>query len=105
MALKIKLGNITTKYLNRITGMKGNEDSLYLKITQISGNAEHCCINVSCFAYDSTQMEDSADKRNPDFCINNTTYCFQPELEGDNFIKQGYDYLKTLHEFDGCIDC
>jgi hypothetical protein len=32
-------------------------------------------------------------------------YVFQINLIGKNFIAQAYDYLKTLPEFDGAIDC
>jgi hypothetical protein len=32
-------------------------------------------------------------------------YNFAPNLEGGNFIKQTYEYLKTLPEFAGAIDC
>ncbi|WP_440961276.1 hypothetical protein ACN6KS_02525 [Paenibacillus nitricinens] len=33
-------------------------------------------------------------------------YSFVPSVEDDapNFIKQGYEYLRTLSEFDGAID-
>lgn len=27
------------------------------------------------------------------------------DLEGDNPIAQAYEHLKTLTEFEGCIDC
>lgn len=27
------------------------------------------------------------------------------DLDGDNPIKQAYEYLKTLPEFEGAIDC
>lgn len=30
---------------------------------------------------------------------------FVPDLCGPNFIKQGYEYLKTLPEFAGAVDC
>jgi hypothetical protein len=33
-------------------------------------------------------------------------YRFQPDLEsGDNYIKQAYEYLKTLPEFINAEDC
>jgi hypothetical protein len=32
-------------------------------------------------------------------------YNFAPDLEGGNFIKQTYEYLKTLPEFEGATDC
>jgi hypothetical protein len=32
------------------------------------------------------------------------SYKFTPSMSGDNFIKQAYDYLKTLEEFEGATD-
>ena len=32
-------------------------------------------------------------------------YDFDVDLEGPNFIKQAYLYLKTLPEFEGAVDC
>lgn len=32
-------------------------------------------------------------------------YSFAPKMDGDNFIKQAYDHLKTLPEFSGATDC
>lgn len=30
---------------------------------------------------------------------------YTPDLTGDNFIKQAYEYLKTLPEFANATDC
>jgi hypothetical protein len=30
---------------------------------------------------------------------------FKLNKSGDNFIKQAYDYLKTLSEYQGAVDC
>lgn len=32
-------------------------------------------------------------------------YAFDTVLDGDNFIKQAYEYLKTLPEFADATDC
>lgn len=32
-------------------------------------------------------------------------YEFVPDMDGPNFIKQAYLYLKTLPEFAGAVDC
>ena len=32
-------------------------------------------------------------------------YGFTPNLNGENFITQAYEHLKTLPEFAGAIDC
>ncbi len=33
------------------------------------------------------------------------SYSFKPSLEGDNFIKQAYDFIKQQPEFVGAEDC
>jgi hypothetical protein len=33
------------------------------------------------------------------------TYTFAPDMNGPNFIKQAYEYLKTLPEFADAVDC
>jgi hypothetical protein len=30
---------------------------------------------------------------------------FEPSMDGGNFIQQAYNYLKTLPEFAGAVDC
>lgn len=37
--------------------------------------------------------------------VYSTEHVFEPELDGDNFIKQAYEHLKTLPEFADAIDC
>lgn len=32
-------------------------------------------------------------------------HLFVPDLAGPNFIKQAYEHLKTLPEFEGAVDC
>jgi hypothetical protein len=32
-------------------------------------------------------------------------YQFKPSMDGANFIKQAYEYLKTLEEFADAVDC
>lgn len=32
------------------------------------------------------------------------SFQFTPDMEGENFIKQGYEYLKTLDQFSGSKD-
>jgi hypothetical protein len=32
-------------------------------------------------------------------------YEFPPDMSGPNFIKQAYEHLKTLPEFEGAVDC
>lgn len=37
--------------------------------------------------------------------IDGTIVKFSPDLDGENFIKQAYKYIKTLPEFTGAVDC
>jgi len=37
--------------------------------------------------------------------IEQKRYAFSVDLTGKNFIKQAYEYLKTLPEFAGATDC
>jgi hypothetical protein len=65
----------------------------YIKISSFTGNKEKIEIYLSIY------------KSKDDRFLENKTLSFTPSLEGDNFIKQGYQYLKTLPEFAGAIDC
>lgn len=63
----------------------------YWKITNISGNKYGFIVSVDAF-------------------VNNVfserkTSSFVPMLDGQNFIRQAYDHLKTLPEFAGAINC
>lgn len=40
-----------------------------------------------------------------DTLLETKLYTFLPTLGGDNFIKQAYEYLKTLEEFKEAEDC
>jgi hypothetical protein len=37
--------------------------------------------------------------------LTGTSVSFEPDLDGSNFIKQAYEHLKTLPEFEGAEDC
>lgn len=63
----------------------------YIKIEKIHGTKERIGLEVS---FTSTTDESKTQ-----------SYVFEPVLDGDNFIKQGYKYLKTLPDFAGAEDC
>jgi hypothetical protein len=65
----------------------------YCKIYEISGSKEKINFSVGI----STQKD--GDQLETGF------YSFTPILDGQNFIAQAYDYLKTLPEFVGATDC
>lgn len=69
----------------------------YIKIISVSGNKHECRIDVGLFV-----SEEYTDNK----YVEIRGYSFTPNLDtaSDNFIKQGYDYLKTLPEYEGAID-
>ena len=44
-----------------------------------------------------------ADRAKPPFASRSVSFLYN--LEGENPIKQAYEHLKTLPEFEGAIDC
>jgi hypothetical protein len=71
----------------------------YIKIENTSGNAELQNITVCTYANE----EAKSNRKEP---VDQTYYTFQCSVEdgAPNFIKQGYEYLKTLPEFSAAID-
>jgi hypothetical protein len=63
----------------------------YWKIEKIEGNKDSMRVEI-CATANGQEVE-------------RFVSVFNPSLDGKNFIAQGYDYLKTLPEFDGAIDC
>lgn len=66
----------------------------YIKINTLSGTKEKMNIGVNVFNSEKNIL------------IQSNCYAFTPNVtdQSDNFIKQGYEYLKTLPEFTGAID-
>ncbi len=73
------------------------EDSVfnnaYVRVAQVTGTKRSCNAWV--------QVCKSADGP----VLQTNEYLFDANMDGGNFIKQTYDYLKTLPEFDGAVDC
>ena len=44
------------------------------------------------------------DNKSKENIIETKTYEFNPSLAGENFVKQAYEYLKTLEEFKNAVD-
>lgn len=66
------------------------ERELYCKITTVSGSKVYCNIDLN-YSCDDISF--------------NKSFSFAPSMNGDNYIKQGYYYLKTLDEFKNAVDC
>jgi hypothetical protein len=67
--------------------------SAYWRIEHISGNKQGLTFVVN--AYSTNQGST--------LCSNQ--FSFIPKLDGDNFIKQAYQFLKSLPEFADAVDC
>lgn len=70
-------------------------ENVYCKINNINGSKEN--IEISVDVYKDKEIK---------LLIERKTYSFIPSLDSPcNFIKQGYDYLKTLDEYKDAVDC
>jgi hypothetical protein len=97
MALKkiIELeGNtfLSTPYGSVKTGEAKLAIAAYIKVQNVSGDKNNLNTNVS-FTDDNIQF--------------NKSYTFSASVNDNapNFIKQAYEYLKTLPEFENSEDC
>jgi hypothetical protein len=86
---------ITNDYILKVFNKDIIFAKSYIRIDNFYGNKQ--LITLSVGVYDNA----STDK----FEIIKMGVSFVPDLEGFNFIAQGYDYLKTLPEFAKAIDC
>lgn len=68
-------------------------NNAYFAITSISGNKNNIDVCLSLF------------KEKNGILIKSDIYSFIPSLQGENFITQAYEYLKTLEEFKDAEDC
>ena len=89
--------NLSFKYTDFVSCFKSKEEVLessYIKIDVVTSNKELCSIDVG--IYDSKNGTRLIIKQ----------YNFIPNIKDgcDNFIKQGYDYLKTLDEYKDATD-
>lgn len=69
----------------------------YHKIDSIGGDKNQIFITLGIYT----------DATNNKKWLTTKTYSFVPDVSDvtDNFIKQGYEYLKTLDEFADAVDC
>ena len=65
----------------------------YVRIKTIEGDKNLITLNVEIFA-----NKEFRDALGPSVSMGE--FSFVPELEGDNFIKQGYEYLMTIEPFN-----
>lgn len=86
---------LSKNIIKNIYGKEITFENVYIKITNISGNKKLVILTVSIYS-DNTQNN----------LIEMKEYNFIPNVENDapNFIRQGYEYLKTLDEYKDVID-
>lgn len=69
-------------------------DNAYIKITKVKGGKENLFISVNTYSQENGVL------------VKEETYTFAPSVAdgSDNFIKQGYQHLKTLDKFASASD-
>jgi hypothetical protein len=68
--------------------------SCYIKVTMVSADKTNVVSDVL-FRKDTAEGA----------IIKSVRYSFPPNMQGENFIKQAYEHLKTLPEFAGYVNC
>lgn len=68
-------------------------DDCYIRVDSLCGNKEFMSIDVGFYTTDKTEH------------LQRKLFGFVPALNGENFIAQAYDHLKTLPEFVDAQDC
>jgi len=71
----------------------------YLRIDTVGGNKTQACIGLKAYASQEAYASGKV-------CIKQYSETFIPLVDDNsyNFIKQGYEYLKTLDEFKDAVD-
>lgn len=72
----------------------------YFRVDEVSGNKTNVNIRLRVYASQAKCTEGA-------LWLEEIIYDFTPSIEAgsENFIKQSYEYLKTLPEFEGAVDC
>lgn len=99
LMLNKKKNDVTPSYLlGVVSGDIINSDSFYVVITSQKWDKVKSNITVS-WVVNKESDEGPVE-------ILSKEYYHNIDLESDiNFVEQGYEYLKTLPEFEGAIDC
>jgi len=94
MALKMKMN------YSSVHGVDIELDAAYIKIESVQSKKDFAYLSV--FYY---QSQDAFIADRPEF--NSEFITFVPSVSdgAENFIKQGYEHLKTLPKFENAINC
>ena len=68
-------------------------ENCYIRVESVESNHTNACAKV--FIKNNIN----------NFILETKVYFFTPKMNQDNFIKQAYEYLKTLPEFANATDC
>jgi len=76
-------------------GINVDFDTSYIKVTKVRGGKEELIAYVDIFDQHDGNI------------VQSNQYAFRPSVAdgSDNFIKQSYDYIKTLDKFLEATDC
>lgn len=76
-----------------------SSNNAYAKIESVNGNKDLLDILVAFYLNEESRTNNKS-------YIEIKNYLFKPNMSdtGENFIKQGYEYLKTLDEYRDAID-
>lgn len=87
---------LSKNYIKNVCGKEVQFENTYIQIVFDSGNKENRDIDV--VIYDNSQKQNVIEQKR---------YHFIPNIENEsvNFIKQGYEHLKTLDEYNDALDC
>lgn len=69
----------------------------YVRAASLSGTKNSIVINVDIFKKPEGEF--------PTVLLANEKHEFAPRLDGQNFIVQAYNHLKTLPQYSGAVDC
>lgn len=84
---------LTKTVIKKVFGQDVAIKNVYIEVNEIQGNKKEANILVNFYSEDKTEI------------IEVKSYTYNLSLEGDNFIKQAYEHLKTLDEFKDAEDC
>jgi hypothetical protein len=75
-------------------------ENAYIRIDEQSGNKESINLRIRSYLSQEKQTAGCA-------WISEKIITFTPDVSdgAPNFIKQGYEYLKTIPEFETAVDC
>ena len=65
----------------------------YIKVSSVNGTKSEVFCTVTTHTKDQDKF------------VKTQIYSFTPNMNGNNFIAQSYDHLKTLEEFAGAVNC